>query len=157
MFFETQQIYKTKYFGNIEYLFQPTTFDNLNHELVFQIGAHILLVISFTFSALVGLYYSNTNKGTTKMLALIKIIPSLIIFQTMSQLLLPIILDRIKSSTVNIPSVFLTYITVACMLTSEIVAKRRKRKLQPTDNNNDSVNPGKNLVISKLIPFQDSI
>ena len=53
----------------------------------------------------------------------------------------------------NFPYIILMGITGICMVSSEIVAKARKRKINPGSPKIASVNQGKNMVISNLIPF----
>ena len=53
----------------------------------------------------------------------------------------------------NFPYIILMGITGICMVSSEIVAKTRKRKINPGSPKIASVNKGKNMVISNLIPF----
>jgi hypothetical protein len=45
------------------FFLQPATFHNLNHGLVFHIGAFLLAMASFTSTLVLGLYYFNTKLG----------------------------------------------------------------------------------------------
>ena len=53
------------------------------------------------------------------------------------------------------PFAILAYVTTACMISSEIIAKikARKRKISPASARIPKISLGKNLVISNFIPF----
>ena len=58
-----------------------------------------------------------------------------------------------KEFTGEFPFTVLVYVTAACMVTSEIIATRKKRKINPQKSNNCQGNKGKKMVIINLIPF----
>ena len=44
-------------------MFQPIVFHNLHHEIVFNISTAVLMVASFLYGLVWGLYFHNTDKG----------------------------------------------------------------------------------------------
>jgi hypothetical protein len=58
-----------------------------------------------------------------------------------------------KEFTGEFPFTVLVYVVAACMITSEIIATRKKRKIRPENPKKSQGNQGKKMVIFKLIPF----
>ena len=58
-----------------------------------------------------------------------------------------------KEFTGEFPFAVLVYVTASCMVTSEIIATRKKRKINPQKSTKCQGNQGKKMVIFNLIPF----
>ena len=59
-----------------------------------------------------------------------------------------------KEFTGAFPFIVLTFVTAACMMYSELCARKKNRKISPLNPKNTQGTKAKNLIISNMIPFR---
>ena len=118
---------------------------------MFHIGAALFIIASFVFSSSVGIYYFNKKKGIK--LFQISEFTTKLFFTDNVLVASAYYIGSEKKYDGDFPYIIIMGITTICMVSSEIVAKTRKRKIEPSSSKPVNANQSKNMVISNLIPF----